>query len=584
MLGLVAQAQNQREVVVIEGHSTVEKSALLLLGGAFSGVGLLARCLEKLGFAPGCGSSPATVGRSDIGGPTEVADLNDRILTSLGSAWDRPALFVLPGRSPSDSASEVEALVTEQYLGDAIAALRSCYADAGRIVADDPRIALFPKLWETALHKLGFSVHRVLVFRNPIEIAEALWHERGRPRAMQLWLRYVLCGLMSPTGDPPAVISLDALTAGKAAALIDLFAQMQLAVPDLATQTEAVDRYLADALEQPLVPADVLLRRPLIPALVKDTYRLCLGWPARTPKARSEAIIDLAGRFEEFCLTAGAVMRVPAEIFSAVIAPDTAASPAPAVLSGDGRRSVIIHYHLFKNAGTSIDTILKRNFGARWAAQEYVGQRPHETVEAAREFLFEHPEVLALSSHTLHLPPPEIPRVDIFPIIFVRHPIDRLKSAYIFEREQPADTVGARLAKETDFAGYISARLKNSWDRSCRNAQTYRLAMAQPLGESELERAIIAFNRLPFVGSVEYFSASIVELARVLLGRFPGFHVFAAFENVSRPERSLTRRLAEIKQELGDENFDMLAAANADDLVLYQRALARYTTDVRVAV
>jgi len=27
------------------------------------------------------------------------------------------------------------------------------------------------------------------------------------------------------------------------------------------------------------------------------------------------------------------------------------------------RRGVIIHYHLFKNAGTSVDAILRRNFG-----------------------------------------------------------------------------------------------------------------------------------------------------------------------------------------------------------------------------
>ena len=70
------------------------------------------------------------------------------------------------------------------------------------------------------------------------------------------------------------------------------------------------------------------------------------------------------------------------------------------------RRGVIIHYHLFKNAGTSVDAILRRNFGEGWASREYP---PRSDGEAAREFLASNPHIAALSSHTLLLPPPEIP-------------------------------------------------------------------------------------------------------------------------------------------------------------------------------
>jgi SAM-dependent methyltransferase len=237
-------------------------------------------------------------------------------------------------------------------------------------------------------------------------------------------------------------------------------------------------------------------------------------------------------------------------------------------------RGVIIHYHLFKNAGTSVDAILRRNFGDGWASREYP---PRSDGEAAREFLVFNPHIAALSSHTLLLPPPEIPDAEIIPVIFIRHPLDRLKSAYLFEREQRADTVGVRLARENDFPGYLRARMAIPGDRSCRNFQTHRLAMAEPAnGDTESARALRAFGRLPFIGSVEAFEASLAELERVVKPWFPEFRVFQARENVSRPPRPLEERMAALKAELGDELYEAVSAANAEDLELYDRALGRY--------
>ena len=244
-------------------------------------------------------------------------------------------------------------------------------------------------------------------------------------------------------------------------------------------------------------------------------------------------------------------------------------------LGAGAPRGVIIHYHLFKNAGTSVDAILRRNFGERWASQEYP---PRLGIEAAREFLIANPHIAALSSHTLLLPPPKIPDAEILPILFIRHPLDRLKSAYLFEREQRADTVGVRLARENDFAGYLRARLEIPGDRSCRNFQTHRLAMAEPEnGDTELARALRAFDRLPFVGSVEAFDPSLIALERLVQPWFPDFRVFQTRENVSRPPSSVDERLTELKSELGEEVFELIASANADDLALYQRALDRYS-------
>ena len=117
---------------------------------------------------------------------------------------------------------------------------------------------------------------------------------------------------------------------------------------------------------------------------------------------------------------------------------------------------VIIHYHIFKNAGTSLDLMLERNFAQQWTEAEFP-PRDKDGLSNSRlveDFLREHPNLLALSSHTAQLPLPKLER-EVFPIVFIRHPLDRLMSAYAFERVQKADTHGARLAKQHDFAGYV---------------------------------------------------------------------------------------------------------------------------------
>jgi hypothetical protein len=34
-------------------------------------------------------------------------------------------------------------------------------------------------------------------------------------------------------------------------------------------------------------------------------------------------------------------------------------------------RNVILHFHLFKNAGTSLDALLKENFPTQWLTKEF---------------------------------------------------------------------------------------------------------------------------------------------------------------------------------------------------------------------
>jgi|GEM_PF-422985 len=244
-------------------------------------------------------------------------------------------------------------------------------------------------------------------------------------------------------------------------------------------------------------------------------------------------------------------------------------------------RNAIVHYHLFKNAGSSVDEVLKANFPNRWVTREFSDGQQSVNIAQVGQWIEQEKDAVAFSSHTAMLPPPRLDDVQIFPIIFVRHPIDRIASVYAFERNQVSDSFGAVLARNTTLAGYIEARL--SRDRQCRNFHVAKLA--QMFSGEEGDETTLAFralDNLPFVGLVEKFDQSIARLAEWLSPYFPGFHAIPVARNVSR-DRSipLEQRLENIRAEIGEEYYERLLEANRDDLALYDAVRKRLSMDRR---
>ena len=109
-------------------------------------------------------------------------------------------------------------------------------------------------------------------------------------------------------------------------------------------------------------------------------------------------------------------------------------------------RTVILHYHLFKNAGTSVDQILRRNFGDRWVTREFSTAGADNSAEVA-DWIRANPHAVAFSTHTALGPPPLIEGVNLITVMLLRDPVARIRSVYRFERKQDADTWGTELAK-----------------------------------------------------------------------------------------------------------------------------------------
>lgn len=223
--------------------------------------------------------------------------------------------------------------------------------------------------------------------------------------------------------------------------------------------------------------------------------------------------------------------------------------------------TVLFHYHLFKNAGTSLDSILKENFGSRWVTKEFSPDGGNNTPQV-EAWLEENPSAVVFSSHTAMGPLPEKTNLTIIPVLFIRDPIARIISAYQFEAKQEIDNVSTRIARSNNLEGYIRTRLDIRNDRQCRNFHTFRLSKFLPGFEPEVERACRAIDIIidkGVLGFVESFDESMKRIAHKIHPHFPQFHWSSVHKNVSKKEgQCLSHELETLLREVNSDDYILL--------------------------
>lgn len=241
----------------------------------------------------------------------------------------------------------------------------------------------------------------------------------------------------------------------------------------------------------------------------------------------------------------------------------------------------IFHFHLFKNAGTSLDASLKENFeeGSEWLTEEFPANVAKNR-DLVKQWVENNKSAKCFSSHTAQLPVPCVDFFKLLPVIFIRHPIDRIASAYSFERKQGGNGFGSVLARNTSLKGYIESRIALGHDRQCKNFHTERFAyMFGVENGSELQRAKMAVEQLPFVGIVENYDESLKKLELWLIDEgFEGISIAPKAHNVSRDRsKSIDEKIAEIRDEIGEHTYELLCQSNKDDFELYELAKQKFS-------
>jgi hypothetical protein len=226
-------------------------------------------------------------------------------------------------------------------------------------------------------------------------------------------------------------------------------------------------------------------------------------------------------------------------------------------------RNVVIHYNLFKNAGTSIDTCLSTHFGAGWQSFDRPTGWSNITTSDLLAFLRERPAVQALSSHQARWPEPRSDDIHAYPIVFLRHPIDQVGSIYSYGRRIGDPRMASRTFKE-----YVEWQLGPASDIVFRSFQTlflsdddhlctYPESPITKVTSGHFDSAVRRLNDLPAFGLVEQFDASLAMLTASLADPFPELVLQAHRDNTSsdRTAAPLERRISDIEEGLGGDLY-----------------------------
>lgn len=171
-------------------------------------------------------------------------------------------------------------------------------------------------------------------------------------------------------------------------------------------------------------------------------------------------------------------------------------------------RNVILHHHIFKNAGTSFNKALEGVFGDRF--MEFDGDNANHVFEpnGILEVIRSNPNTAAFSTHQGMLFPGNNAELEVISTLLLRHPLSRISSIYQFERIQEAENAGAQMAKQLSFGAYLRWR----WEQSPAFFCSQALYCARSPGqmsyrptETLLDRATQNLNLVNCVGTVEQY-------------------------------------------------------------------------------
>jgi hypothetical protein len=241
-------------------------------------------------------------------------------------------------------------------------------------------------------------------------------------------------------------------------------------------------------------------------------------------------------------------------------------------------RLVILHYHIFKNAGSTIEDILDHSFGERFANVDTpAGEGLISNPDLVR-FFDSRPDLRAFSSHQIRHPLPEAPGYLFFDICFLRDPIDRIRSIYTYFRRKPnpADPM-SELANRTALGDFIAGMIQD-FPLFVKNVQVNLLACGGDSDEPEPRDLDLAIQRMlatSFLGVVDCFDQSVAAGAHALRCAFPELDCARPAVNVSDGlDGTVASRTENLRQACSPEVYEELLRLNSLDRQLVDRARA----------
>lgn len=254
------------------------------------------------------------------------------------------------------------------------------------------------------------------------------------------------------------------------------------------------------------------------------------------------------------------------------------------MMDGIKKRVIIVHVHMFKNAGSTFDWSLKKNFG-----KDFIDHRDDDKMRTGAKYLSpylkDNSHIKAISSHHIRLPLPEDQHWLCLPVFILRHPIDRIGSVYAFHKKQKSDTIGALKAKEMHFSEYVRWFMDASRPATLRDFQARycsgKIGTIKNLTENDYNDALQSLQNTPLVGIVECYAESMVLFEQNLKDYFPSIDLSYKKQNVGKRQGvSFETRIENLKKELGEDLINQVIENNKYDFMLYDEAKRLLTSRV----
>ena len=253
-------------------------------------------------------------------------------------------------------------------------------------------------------------------------------------------------------------------------------------------------------------------------------------------------------------------------------------------------RSVIAHYHTYKNSGTSFDALLSENYDSNHLT--FDGPFPYMVInqDELQKVINNHPDHIAFSSHQIRLPAPANALLRVIPAAFIRHPYLRIKSVYEFAQKHNNGNPADDWAKSHDLNGWLHKHREHRRMININNSQVeiYGGRYGGPAhmiasGDSDLgfyaigdivqaKRNLLA---TPLLARTEQFDGDVAQFSTILKQYNLTFSFCAGVANNvtdSNHKMPIDDRIKAIIDLLDDSNQRWLAAANAHDIELYEFA------------
>lgn len=243
------------------------------------------------------------------------------------------------------------------------------------------------------------------------------------------------------------------------------------------------------------------------------------------------------------------------------------------------KRIILVHHHIFKNAGTSFNFALKNAFLEQFCEFD-LPDGEVVTGNILAQYLIDHSNLVALSGHHIALDIFKTNEFKILSSILIRKPLDRILSIYRFERAQEAQTEGALMAKKLNFKEFVSWRLDTTPQVFCNYQTLYCSRQGHTKNDymvtsEDFNLACHNLDKCFAVGTVEEYDKFLLfmqyEARKYFKDKFfENTHLNISSKNKSSKKSVSTKDI--LVDKLGEDLVYKLIELNQSDEKLYEYA------------